>query len=185
MDLTVVAHSLGSQLAGMTGRAVILKSNGTKIYRMAVLDAAFPLFFPPFLPTVNQKDAEHLQSIHTDIGTYGQPISIGHVDFWPNGGRQGQPGCPQGLIVPLSPEDLCSHQRSWRFWAESVANSNEDKPKFLGFPSRSYLQFLTAGKANLKNKPVEMGINCPISASGNYYLKTNSQPPFARGMDGY
>ncbi|XP_055917530.1 pancreatic triacylglycerol lipase-like [Eupeodes corollae] len=185
-NLNVVAHSLGAQLAGKIGRNIILKSNGTdKIYRMAVLDAAFPLFFPGFLQTVNKNDAEFLQAIHTDIGTYGQPFTIGHVDFWPNGGRQGQPGCPQGIIIPLSKEDLCSHHRSWRFWAESVADVNDSSPKFLGFPSGTYLQFLAAGKGNLKNKPVEMGINCPMSARGNYYLKTNSQSPFARGMDGY
>lgn len=184
-NLEVVAHSLGAQLAGMTGRQVILKTTGRKIYRMAVLDAALPLFFPPFLPTVNQNDAEHLQTIHTDIGTYGQITPLGHVDFWPNGGRQGQPGCPQPPIIPLSPQDLCSHQRSWRFWAESVANANGTEPKFLGFPAQSYARFLTAGKGNLKNKPIEMGINCPLNAKGSYYLRTNSQPLFARGIDGY
>ncbi|XP_055839777.1 pancreatic triacylglycerol lipase-like [Episyrphus balteatus] len=185
-DLMVVAHSLGSQLAGRIGRQIISKTNGQmKIHRMAVLDPAFPLYYPIISTSVNKNDADHLQVIHTDILTYGQPTSLGHVDFWPNGGLQGQPGCPNGILVPFSEEDLCSHQRSWRFWAESVENALGNKKKFLGFPGKNYVTFLIKGKDNLKSKPVLMGVDCPLSAKGDYFLKTNSEYPFAMGLDGY
>ena len=53
--------------------------------------------------------------IHTDGGILGASISTGTVDFWPNGGAE-QPGC-----IPKN-EPLCNHQRSWQFFAESVAS---------------------------------------------------------------
>ncbi|XP_055839774.1 pancreatic triacylglycerol lipase-like [Episyrphus balteatus] len=155
--------------------------------RFIVLDASYPLFLPLpfFLTTVNKNDAEFVQAIHTEVGTFGQPFSLGHVDFWPNGGRA-QPGCSNGLLIfPFSDADICGHRRSWRFWAESVANLNNSEPTFLGFPAFSYLTFLLDGEDNLEKKTVEMGINCPMSAKGNYYLKTNSRSPFAKGKDGY
>lgn len=31
---------------------------------------------------------------------------------------------------------------------------------------------------------VEMGINCPTNVSGNYYLQTNTEQPFAKGLEG-
>ncbi|XP_055917532.1 phospholipase A1 member A-like isoform X2 [Eupeodes corollae] len=183
-EFRVVGHSVGAQLAAMMGRNIIKKSNGKhKIYRMAALDPAFPLFGPFFKPNINQNDADFVQIIHTEAGTFGQPVSSGHVDFWPNGGR-GQPGCGF-LTLPLFPADICGHRRSWDLWAESVANVNNTSPKFLGFPSLTYQEFVWAGDGNLKNKPVEMGINCPMSARGDYYLKTNSESPFAKGMEGY
>ncbi|XP_055839374.1 lipase member I-like [Episyrphus balteatus] len=174
-DLRVVAHSLGAQLAGMTSRHIMWKSNGNiKIHRLELLDAAFPLFFLGILPKVNKNDADFVQAIHTGSGTYGQPKPIGHVDFWPNYGRK-QPGCSNRLIViPFTMEDLCSHQRSWRFWAESVANVYGTNPRFLALPfSNAY-----------NTIPTEMGINCPISARGNKWLRTNNEPLFARGKYG-
>lgn len=184
-SFTVVAHSLGGQLSGLTGREIAKKTNGTEqIYELVVLDPAYPLFFNVLsLKTVHKKDAEFVQAIHTDIGTYGQPASIGHVDFWPNGGLQGQPGCPTGFLIPFSKEDLCSHQRSWRFWAESIANV--DGPEFWAFPASNYMKFLSEDIEKLKDKAIPMGYHCPRDARGNYYLKTNKETPFAKGFEGY
>lgn len=143
----IVAHSLGAQMSGIIGRNVIKKSGGdVKIARISGLDPAFPSFYPSIgTSPINKKDAKFVDIIHTDAWLYGAPISTGTIDFWPNGGRTLQPGCPRrtykalsdngnvirtfhcacvsGIVPNLSLvrfSDLCSHRRSWWFWAESV-----------------------------------------------------------------
>lgn len=174
--------------------------------------------------------------IHTDAGLYGQPISTGSVDFWPNGGNTLQPGCPFRLGIPLNPNgnitsfennifsrirnyyyydkntDLCSHQRSVKYFAESVSS-----PKYSSFQTVSAKNW-TAFKVNNTNSTnvVNMGIDCPsrwtkdieklhshivdlhglpfpiivvvfvnyFSAHGDYYLQTNGEPSFSRGPNG-
>lgn len=51
---------------------------------------------------LSDKDAQFVDIIHTDAGLYGQPISTGTVDFWPNSGKTLQRGCPKRSYVPLS-----------------------------------------------------------------------------------
>lgn len=60
---------------------------------------------------VNAKDAEFVDVIHTDAGGYGAPVRTGTVDFWPNGGKSTQPGCPRFAPIPLS--DDSKWLRSW------------------------------------------------------------------------
>ncbi|XP_055839739.1 pancreatic triacylglycerol lipase-like [Episyrphus balteatus] len=175
-DLRVIGHSLGGQLSGMTGRNVLKKSNDTiQIYRIDLLDPALPLFTPLLIPNVDKNDAEFVQVIHTESGSFSAPLSLGHVDFYPNGGFA-QPGCSNRTLFdnPISLEGVCSHQRSWRFWAESVENVNGTNQTFLALSL-----FSRPG-----TEPIEMGINCPITTKGSYFLTTNSEYPFAKGEDG-
>ncbi|XP_055839770.1 pancreatic lipase-related protein 2-like [Episyrphus balteatus] len=175
-DLRVVGHSLGGQLTGMTGRNVLKNSNNIiQIYRIDLLDPAWPLFMPGSIPSVNKSDAEFVQVIHTESGTFSPPLPLGHVDFYPNGGSN-QPGCTNGTLFysPNSSQGSCSHHRSWHFWAESVENVNGTDPKFLALPLISWPD----------TGPIEMGINCPINVEGSYFLTTNSEYPFAKGEDG-
>lgn len=51
---------------------------------------------------IGENDAEFVDIIHTDAGVYGAPVRTGSVDFWPNGGKSIQPGCPRFAPVPLS-----------------------------------------------------------------------------------
>lgn len=44
-------------------------------------------------------DAQFVDVIHTAGGTFGYVKPIGHVDFYPNGGKAPQPGC----LDPLDP----------------------------------------------------------------------------------
>lgn len=57
---------------------------------------------------VNCKDAQFVDVIHTDAGGYGAPVKTGTADFWPNGGKSTQPGCPRFAPVPLSDDSKFS-----------------------------------------------------------------------------
>lgn len=111
------------------GRSLAAKTNGEKILRrITALDPAFPPFYPAGVKALSAKDAELVDVIHTDAWLYGAPFSTGTVDFWPNGGKTLQPGCPKRNYKMLTDNDLCSHRRSWRFWAESVAEKGTPSP---------------------------------------------------------
>lgn len=75
-----------------------------QIIRISGLDPAFPQYYPAIggAKAISDKDAVLVDIIHTDKGRYGTPFATGTVDFWPNGGDRIQPGCPDGIFVPLS-----------------------------------------------------------------------------------
>lgn len=81
----------------------------------------------------------------------------------------------------LSDNDLCSHRRSWFYWAESIAN--KDKKSFPAVKCKSWDHFKD-GKCEQAADIAYMGIDCPFDASGNYYLQTNGERPFSKGMTG-
>ncbi|XP_026732602.1 pancreatic lipase-related protein 2-like isoform X2 [Trichoplusia ni] len=175
----VIGHSLGSHVAGYTARELKTKYNKV-VKRLTALDPAFPAFYPDgvVMEHVNAKDAEFVDVIHTDAGGYGAPVRTGTADFWPNGGKSIQPGCPRFAPIPLSDDNLCSHWRSWRFFAESVINPEA----FPASPAESYGKFRE--NPNPEEGLVYMGYNCDTKAEGSYYLTTNSETPFGKGMDG-
>lgn len=125
----------------------------------------------------------HLQVdvIHTDAWLYGAPVSTGTVDFWPNGGKTLQPGCPKRNYKMLTDNDLCSHRRSWWFWAESVAST--DFPKFPAVKCKSWDHFKD-GKCDEEAPLAYMGIDCPMNVSGDYFLQTNGDEPYCKGTAG-
>ncbi|XP_035434073.1 inactive pancreatic lipase-related protein 1 isoform X2 [Spodoptera frugiperda] len=197
----VIGHSLGSHVAGYTARELKTKYSKT-IKRLTALDPAFPAFYPDgvVMEHVSAKDADFVDVIHTDAGGYGAPVRTGTADFWPNGGKSIQPGCPRFAPIPLSDDtssgntgrrayrcrkktkrkadNLCSHWRSWRFFAESVRNPEA----FPASPAESYHKFRE--NPNPEEGMVYMGYSCDNKAEGSYYLTTNSQTPFGKGMDG-
>ncbi|XP_028167635.1 pancreatic triacylglycerol lipase-like isoform X1 [Ostrinia furnacalis] len=175
----IIGHSLGSHVAGYTARDLQHTYNKT-VKRLTALDPAFPAFYPDgvVMEHVNAKDAEFVDVIHTDAGGYGAPVRTGTVDFWPNGGKSIQPGCPRFAPVPLSDDNLCSHWRSWRFYAESVRSPEA----FPASPADSYHKF--RDNPCPEQGMIYMGYKCDTSANGNFYLTTNSASPFGKGMDG-
>lgn len=87
--------------------------------------------------------------IHTDAGVLGAGVATGSIDFWPNGGVV-QPGCTLN-----AGELLCDHQRSWKFYSESVASLEH---RFYAVKCDNYENFQTrncSGNYLLSN----MGIN--------------------------
>ncbi|KAJ6642191.1 Phospholipase A1 [Pseudolycoriella hygida] len=159
--LHFVGHSLGGQLGGYIGKAIISQSKGSKkLKRISALDPAGPDFYLVnlFTSRLTAADAEFVDVIHTDGGVLGYPVNTGTVDFYPNGGRRSQPGCI--FLVDF----LCSHQRSVYLWAESV-----EKGDTVSFISTS-----PSGSPN-----IQMGNNCPLSATGTYYLATAKRYPYS------
>ncbi|XP_061380918.1 inactive pancreatic lipase-related protein 1-like isoform X1 [Danaus plexippus] len=177
--LQIIGHSLGSHVAGYLSRELKNKYNKT-IKRLTALDPAFPAFYPDgvVMEHVTDKDAEFVDVIHTDAGGYGAPVRTGTADFWPNGGKSVQPGCPRFAPIPLSDDNLCSHWRSWQFYAESIRNPEA----FAASPADSYHKFRENPSPEVGM--VYMGANCDTSAQGSYYLTTNAEPPFGKGIDG-
>lgn len=75
--------------------------------------------------------------------------------------------------------DLCSHQRSVYFYAESV--KSPDTP-FLAISARSW-RYFKANDVNYTNV-ASMGIDCTKDAFGSYYLQTNGEAPYSRDISG-
>lgn len=77
--------------------------------------------------------------------------------------------------------ETCSHRLSYKYWAESV--TSEVSYKFYAINADSWTSFKSVDIAR-DREIVEMGINCPTNVSGNYYLQTNAEQPFAKGLEG-
>ncbi|KAF5270633.1 hypothetical protein FQA39_LY01371 [Lamprigera yunnana] len=116
--LHLIGFSLGSHISGFIGKFL----GKSVIGRITALDPAYPQF-SDMKQSLTKNDAQYVDVIHTDGGVFGIPISIGHADFYPNGGAPVQPGCEASR---LSEENnfaeivLCNHFQAWRFYAESV-----------------------------------------------------------------
>ncbi|KAK3923284.1 Lipoprotein lipase, partial [Frankliniella fusca] len=175
-SLYLVGHSLGGQAAGLTGK----KLTKGKVPRITALDPALPGFNIKSLTSnhLTQTDATFVDVIHTDGGNYGVQYSTGHADFYPNGGRRLQPGCPPNTRA-LTDDDFCSHWRSWRFFAESL---DPTMTPFIGVECANYNDFV-AGKCADNAKAV-MGYNTPANTRGSFYLETSDAKPFSKGDAG-
>ncbi|XP_026476241.1 hepatic triacylglycerol lipase-like [Ctenocephalides felis] len=135
--LHIIGHGVGAHIAGYVGEAI--KENGYKtIGKITGLDPSGPYFERmPKKVRLDIGDATYVEVIHTDAEPNGQGImeAIGHVDFYPNNGYS-QPGCNVSKkyphILKLTRDSLkegqiypgCSHKRLFKYYIESIANSN-------------------------------------------------------------
>ncbi|MCL4121327.1 UNVERIFIED_CONTAM: hypothetical protein GTU68_048051 [Idotea baltica] len=201
----IVGHSLGAHTAGYVGE----KLEG--LGRITGLDPAEPFFqYMPDLVRLDPSDAFFVDVIHTDIDSFfgltgprgfGLQQAVGHIDFYPNGGKD-QPGCNQLLArVPmtlmLEGEDLieginaaqtelinCDHVRSAKLFTDSL-NSN---CPYLGFACPSYKMYkegkcFTCGDSG--NNCAFMGINADLWTPRNQtnvkvFLDTHYSPNFCK-----
>ncbi|XP_049533431.1 pancreatic lipase-related protein 2 [Anopheles darlingi] len=167
-DVHIIGHSLGAHTSGFAGFSV---TKG-KVGRITGLDPALPGFTDQ-QPTklLDPSDAQFVDVMHTCAGLLGHDKSLGHVDFWPNGGRVNQPGCS-------TLDDLvgaCSHGRSYEYYAESIRNPNG----FKAYPCKS-MEDLRDSKC--RTNAVPMGDPTPDTARGNLFLETNAKPEYGKGL---
>ena len=109
----IIGHSLGAQTAGYAGKTI------SKLGRITALDPAGPAFYNNDARIrVSRTDASFVDVLHTNGATsllegLGLVDAVGTADFYMNGGKD-QPGCP---------DILCSHDRAFEYYVESVKQS--------------------------------------------------------------
>lgn len=127
-----IGHSLGAHVCGFAGKNL-------RIGRISGMDPAGPLFKGQISSSrLDYTDADFVDVIHTD-SELGIQDPIGHLNFYPNGGKR-QSGClsksganntsndgletiqmridPKGDVIGII---SCSHGRSHQFYAQSVS----------------------------------------------------------------
>ena len=135
----VIGHSLGAHLSGHMGR-----NSGLKIGRITGLDPARPYFenWVHAKERLSTADADFVDVIHTNSGhlhegCLSMPWTIGHVDFYPNGGTH-MPGCTDKepgwwnllfnyyqCVADMIIKNGCSHGRANEYYAESIQYRND------------------------------------------------------------
>ncbi|XP_034256703.1 pancreatic triacylglycerol lipase-like [Thrips palmi] len=169
-----IGHSLGGQLCGNLAGNINFTLN-----RMTGLDPAVSA--NPAIPQLSRDDAVLVDVIHTDAGFNGYDGNDGTIDFWPNGGRRPQPGCRFGETDFYNALTLCSHQRSWRFFAESV----NSETAFPAVSCPSWLAFQSGSCPVDDNNIVYMGYAAAdTNHTGTFYLRTAASQPYGLGMGG-
>uniref|UniRef100_A0A8C6ZVV5 Triacylglycerol lipase n=1 Tax=Nothoprocta perdicaria TaxID=30464 RepID=A0A8C6ZVV5_NOTPE len=141
-NVHIIGHSLGAHVAGEAGK------RRPGIGRITGLDPAQPYFQDtPIEVRLDQSDAEFVDVIHTDTAPtipylgFGMSTAIGHLDFYPNGGRE-MPGCEltwEHLFTGTRDFVACNHLRSYKYYSDSIIYPNG----FLGFACASYDTFKT------------------------------------------
>jgi len=177
IDLTTthfMGHSLGSHVGGFCGAETQFQIN-EKIGRITALDPALPLFGQKEDDErIDPTDATYVDVVHTAGGhmldgglAFIEPR--GHLDFYPNRGLPGQPGCGLDLA------GTCSHGRCYSYFAESIGNPTG----FRACKCPGWEEY----EADCQCTQIEyMGEFAKhSSAHGSYYLVTNGKSPFAQG----
>ncbi|CAK1544569.1 unnamed protein product [Leptosia nina] len=104
-NVHLIGFSLGAHVVGNAGRTV-----GRRPARITGLDPAGPQWGGNG-NALNRNDGVYVETIHTDGGLLGIFDPIADADFYPNGGRNSQPGCMTSV---------CSHSRAYELFAASI-----------------------------------------------------------------
>ncbi|CRK99883.1 CLUMA_CG013186, isoform A [Clunio marinus] len=177
----LIGFSLGAHASGFAGAE--LKS----LHRITGLDPAGPLFEGAHVAArLDESDAEFVDVIHSNgenliLGGLGSWQPMGHVDFYPNGGRV-QTGCSNlfvGAVTDIiwtSPaqvegRSLCNHRRAYKFFIHSVA----PRCLFPAFPCNSYEDFLQGKCFSCPNRKAKsIRNNNTISKEVKFHDKVDS-----------
>lgn len=191
----VIGFSLGAHVAGCASE--ILKKRNVLLGRITGLDPASPFFRTHLLREKSRKldssDADLVDIVHTDgskdfADGFGLLKPMGHIDFFPNGGRE-QPGCSDvknSVVVSHLNEDFldrniaCSHLRAWQLFVASL-ESQKEECKFTAWPCRKGGLSFSLGNCfpPMGTEWIqEMGYAANHGPMGVYYLATRDEPPF-------
>ncbi|KAM7074036.1 pancreatic lipase-related protein 2-like isoform 1-T2 [Molossus nigricans] len=101
-NVHLIGHSLGAHAAAEAGRRL-----GGRVGRITGLDPAEPCFQgTPEEVRLDPSDAMFVDVIHTDSAPiipflgFGMSQKVGHLDFYPNGGKQ-MPGCQKNIFSTI------------------------------------------------------------------------------------
>lgn len=180
-DVHLIGHSLGAHTAGYAGERI------PGLGRITGLDPAEP-YFQSMGSSVrlDPTDATFVDVIHTDgrsfllleIPGYGMSQSCGHIDFYPNNGKE-QPGCALtqegGSLIPLTLikdgiEEAsrvllaCNHVRAIKLFIDSI----NGKCPYVAHRCPTYQHFLAGRcfKCNTGNCAL-MGYHATLPAVFN------------------
>ncbi|CAH1179096.1 unnamed protein product [Phaedon cochleariae] len=123
-NVHLVGHSMGAHVAGIGGASI----KYGRVARITGLDPAKPGYrHSRYENRLDPGDAVIVDVIHTHAKILSLSEPVGHIDFYPNGGRT-QPGCPDMEDIWQIVESLiCSHGRAISLFAESIKNKRAFK----------------------------------------------------------
>nr|XP_017106170.2 pancreatic lipase-related protein 3 [Drosophila bipectinata] len=160
-DILLVGFAEGAHLAGGVA-AKVHADLGHKPLHLTALD---PTSGESLQHVLSPSDAEFVEVVHTDSGGEGTWETLGHVDYFPNGGTS-QPGCSEGS---------CSHERAFELLAEMWSPAND-------FVSAVCGSVETMSAQNCRWSSLKMGQRGEERpTSGIYFLETRQSSPFGRG----
>ncbi|KAL0880575.1 hypothetical protein ABMA27_001806 [Loxostege sticticalis] len=181
-DITLVGHSLGATLLGLTGRYT--QQQNVTIPWLYALDAARLLC--SLYPQVDKTSGRTVVFVRTDPGGMGTNESTAHVDHRPNNGEyvtssgsRLQPGCNRSY----SPQEVasagnrCSHDSAWRYFCEALV----DRSRLILGLALSWFDFVAKnGTFTTTNYlwPVDP------SKQGLFYCTTWASAPYGKGEQG-
>ncbi|XP_044755151.1 uncharacterized protein LOC123314100 [Coccinella septempunctata] len=169
-NIHIISHSLGAHVAGFAGKMLIKQGKG-RFRRITGLDPAAPTIDNKFVSEafrLSSGDADFVDVYHTDAGFFGFTKPIGHVDFYPNYGRE-QPGCPIHKI-----DESAHHLRAISYFEETI-----NCPDYKAYPANISLNgYEYQLDVNFQGERVVIGEHVSSKTRGIFYFKTNDKSPF-------
>lgn len=209
-NITLVGFSLGAHVMGFAGRH-FQKTTKMQLGRIIGLDPAGALFQGTNV-SLSRRDAKYVDIIHTnggDIFTFklGLWNAMGHVDFYPNGGKI-QPNCSiypkiefqlptkgqngkdinqatnktnssSDAFIDFLNKMACSHYRAPDLLIESL---NNHTCNFTSYPCPGGWENFTSCKEEFKHNVTVIGLmgyySFTRNGTGRQYLETNNATPY-------
>ncbi|XP_064800320.1 phospholipase A1 member A [Oncorhynchus masou masou] len=171
-----IGVSLGAHVSGFVG--TLFKG---KIGRITGLDPAGPMFKrADTFDRLDPSDALFVEAIHTDSDYLGISISVGHADFFLNGGMD-QAGCSRSRFTSMYSYVICDHMRALHVYISAL---NGTCP-LTGIPCSSYEDFLKGRCLGCPGRCPRIGLLensgltvFPLPQPKKLFLLTTSAPPF-------
>ncbi|XP_047022548.1 pancreatic triacylglycerol lipase-like isoform X1 [Helicoverpa zea] len=155
-NVHLVGFSLGAHVVGNAGR-----TTSARVARITGLDPAGPIFGGNS-NALNPNDGQYVEAIHTDGGLLGIFDRSANADFYPNGGRNPQPGCWIST---------CSHSRAYDLFASSV-RTNHFVGRLCSNTNQAQNNQCTGSTFNMGNAIISK------RGSGIYGLTTSNNWPY-------